>query len=79
MTFLFVKVANKNLKIQEHALRILHNDYDSVYSTLLNISKKVTLELKQLRLSALEFVQNIEQFKPYLYEGTLPKDKVLDT
>ena len=37
------------------------------------------MELKQLRLSPLEFVQNTEQFKPYLYEGTLPKDKVLDT
>ena len=55
-----LKHNDKQLKIQEHALRILHNDYENTHSTLLNKSKRAIIEVKRPCLLALKSFQNFD-------------------
>lgn len=56
-----LKHNDEQLKIQERALRILHNDYENANSTLLNKSKRATIEVKRPCLLALRSFQNFDQ------------------
>ena len=60
------KAINKIDNIQKRALRFLLNDYSSDYETLLKKTSKCTMEVKRLRLLALEifkaFYENCAAF-----------------
>ena len=46
-------------KIEERARRILHNDFSSGYTQLLNKPSKTSMEVKRLRKLALELFQTL--------------------
>ena len=48
-------------KIQEQALRLLHNDFASDYAELIKKSGKVTMEVKHLRCLALEILKTVSK------------------
>ena len=52
-------------KIQERALRLLHNDFTSDYAELLKKSGKTTMEIKRLRCLALEIFKTVNNMNPY--------------
>ena len=59
------KSSNKKLeKIQERALRILHNDYSSTYSELLMKTGGNTLLISRLKLSAIEVFKCLKGENP---------------
>jgi hypothetical protein len=51
-------------KIQERALRLLHNDYESDYETLLSRSNKSTLQIRRIKLLATEIFKTINELNP---------------
>ena len=53
------KSSQKIEMIQLRCLRIIYNDYFSVYQTLLNLSQKPSMEIKRLRNLALEIFKTI--------------------
>ena len=55
------KSINKIENIQKRALRFLLNDYASGYKTLLKKTNKCTIEVKQLRLLALEIFKALNE------------------
>ena len=70
-------------KIQKRCLRIILDDYDSDYDVLLRKSGKVTMEIKLLRVLAIEIfkiVNNLNPnymkdiFKPKLHPKVRPND-----
>ena len=58
------KSLNKIEKIQGRALRLLHNDFTSDYSELLNKSGKPSMEVKRLRKLALEIFRTLNNLNP---------------
>lgn len=58
------KSLKKIEKIQERALRLLHNDFASDYTELLKISGKATMEVKRLRNLALEIFKTLNNLNP---------------
>ena len=52
-------------KIQERALRLLHNDFASDYAELLKKLGKATMEIKRLRCLALEIFKTVNNLNPY--------------
>ena len=58
------KSLNKIEKIQERELRLLHNDFTSDYSELLNKSGKPSMEVKRLRTLALEIFKTFNNLNP---------------
>ena len=55
---------NKIEKIQEREHRLLHNDFSSDYSELLNKSGKPSMEVKRLRTLALEIFKTLNNLNP---------------
>ena len=54
-------------KIQKHCLRIILNDYESDYETLLCNSNKPTMEKQRLRTLAVEIFKNLNEINsPYM-------------
>ena len=51
-------------KIQERALRLLYNDDVSSYEHILAIAGKPTLEIRRLRLLALEIFKTLNELNP---------------
>ena len=69
------KSLNKIEKMQERALRLLHNDFTSDYSELLNKSGKPSMEVKRLRTLALEIFKTLNNLNPdYMKETHRPFD-----
>ena len=62
--FCLSKSLNKIEKIQERALRLLHNNFTSDYSELLNKSGKPSMEVKRLRTLALEIFKTLNNLNP---------------
>ena len=61
-------------KIQKRQLRIVLDDYDSDYDVLLRKSKKVTMEIKRLRVLAIEIFKTVNNRNPnYMKEVFTPK------
>ena len=73
-------------KIQKRCLRIALDDYDSDYNVLLRKSGKVTMEIKRLRVLAIEIFKTVNNlhpnymkdiFTPKLYPKVKPNDIVV--
>ena len=61
-------------KIQERALRLLHNNFvNSDYAELLKIWGKVTMEMKLLRCIALEIFKTVNNLNPYYMKEIFSK------
>ena len=60
-------------KIQERALRLLHNDFTSDYAELLKKSGKATMEIKRLRCLALEIFKTVNNLNPYYMKEIFSK------
>ena len=58
------KSINKIERIQYRALQFLHNDYNSDYNTLLKKSYKCSMELRRLRMMALEISKSLNDLNP---------------
>ena len=58
------KSQNKIEKIQERCLRILLNDFLSSYKTLLEKSGQPTMEVKRLRILAIEIYKTLNNLNP---------------
>ena len=55
---------NKLEKLQERSLRIIHNDYDSSFETLLKWSKQESLLTKRLKIIILEVFKTVNRLNP---------------
>ena len=51
-------------KIQKRCLRIVLNDYESDYDVLLRKSGKITMEIKQLRVLAIQIFKTVNNLNP---------------
>ena len=70
------KSSNKIDKIQERALRLSLNDYDSHYSILLKKANKPTMEVKRLKTLVLEIFKTLHDCNPnYIKEFFSLNDK----
>ena len=63
--FCLSKSLYKIEKIQERALRLLHNDFASDNPELLKKSGKTAMEIKRLRCLALELFKTVNNLNPY--------------
>ena len=52
-------------RIQKHCLRIILNDYESDYETLLRNSNKPTMEIRRLRTLAVEIFKTLNEINPF--------------
>ena len=59
---------NKIEKIQEHCLRMIQNDYESDYNSLLRKSDCCTMEVRRLRTLALEIFCTLNNLNPKFME-----------
>ena len=66
------KSMNKTEKIQERAIRILHNDLVSGFTGLLKKSGKVTMTIKRLRCLPLEIVKTPNNLNPNYTKEIFP-------
>ena len=66
--FCSAKSVRKIEQIQTRALRILYNDFDSDYKTLLDKSGKCTMEVKRLRTLGLEVFKTLNNLNPAFME-----------
>ena len=55
---------NKLEKLQERSLRIIHNDYESSFETLLKCSKQESLLTKRLKIMILEVFKTVNRLNP---------------
>ena len=55
---------NKQEMIQKRALRFMYDDYSSSYEQLLTLANKPTLEVRKLRLLAIEIFKTINYLNP---------------
>ena len=62
--FCSAKSVKKIEKIQEQALRILYNNFSSDFESILNKSGKLTIEVKRLRILALEVSKTLNNMNP---------------
>ena len=63
------------LKNSNRALKILHNDFDSVYKTRRDKSGKYAIEVKQLRILGLEIFKTLNKLNPAFIEERLHRTK----
>ena len=64
-------------KIQERALRLLHNDFTSEYSQILSKSSTASMEIKRLRTLALEIFKTLNNLNPDYMKEIFCKNKNL--
>ena len=69
------KSINKVENIQKRALRFLLNDYSSDYETLLKKSNKSTMEVKRLRVLALEIFKAFNENSPSFIKDYFEKNE----
>ena len=55
---------NQNEKIQERALRFLHNDHFSSYGDLLSKSERCTMHVSRLRVLCIEVFKTLKNLNP---------------
>ena len=63
----------KTKKIEERALRLLHNDFACDYAELLIKSGKTTMEIKRLRCLSLETFKTENNLNPYYMKEIFSK------
>ena len=68
------KSIRKIEKVQKRCLRIVLDGYDSDYNVLLRKSGKVTMEIKRLRVLAIEIFETVNNLNPnYMKDIFTPK------
>ena len=73
--FSFCESIRKIEKIQKRCLRIILNDYESDYETLLCNSNKPTTEIRRLRTLAVETFKTLNKINPpYMKNIFTPKE-----
>ena len=73
------KAATKKIeKIQERCLRIIQNDYQSSYETLLQKSKTTTMEIKRLRTLAIEVYKTLNDLNPEFMKELFHNSELLN-
>ena len=65
---------NKIENIQKRTLRFVLNDYTSNYETLLNKSSKCTMEVRRLRVLALEVFRSVNKLNPVYMQSLFEKN-----
>ena len=60
-------------KMQERALRLLHNEYASDYAELLKKPGKAAIEIKHLRCISLEIFKTVNNLNPYYMKKIFSK------
>ena len=58
------KTLRKMEDIHKRCLRIIHNDYDSDYETLLKISETSTMQIKRIKQLAIEIFKTVDNLNP---------------
>ena len=74
LAFLFPKIVNKTENIQKRILRFVPNDYTSKFETLLNKSSKCTMEVRGLRVLALEVFRSVNKLNPVYMQSLFEKN-----
>ena len=88
--FLTYKSINKIDSIQKRVLQLLHNDFESNYSQLLDKAKKSAMTIVKFRCLCLEMYKTVNHLNPFLTNvpisyplktpenqmGTLAKDRL---
>ena len=62
-------------RIQERAYRILHNDYTSTYDDLLHQINDTTMEVKRLRILAIEVFKTLNNLNPPYMKEIIEKNR----
>ena len=68
------RLMNKIENIQKRTLRFVLNDYTSNYETLLNKSSKCTMEVRRLRVLALEVFRSVNKLNPVYMQSLFEKN-----
>ena len=68
---------NKLEKLQERSLRIIHNDYESSFETLLKCSKQESLLTKRLKIMILEVFKTVNRLNPSCLHDLFTKNEVV--
>ena len=68
---------NKLEKLQERSLRIIHNDYESSFETLLKFSKQESLLAKRLKIMILEVFKTFNRLNPSCLHDLFTKSEVV--
>ena len=71
------KSLRKLEKVQERALRILFDDFDSEYESLLKKSGKCTMEIKRLRTLGIEIFKTLNDLNPQFMKDVFQRTKWL--
>ena len=75
--FSYCESIRKIKKIQKRYLRIVLNDYESDYETLLHNSNKPTMEIRRLRTLAVEIFKTLNEINPpYMKNIFTPKENL---
>ena len=64
VTFQFLPVKRRIEKIQKHFLRIILDDYESDFETLLRNSNKPTMEIQRLKTLAFKMFKTLSEINP---------------
>ena len=68
---------NKLEKLQERSLRIIHNDYQASFETLLKCSKQESLLTKRLKIMILEVFKTVNRLNPSCLHDLFTKNEVV--
>ena len=68
---------NKPEKLQERSLRIIHNDYEASFETLLKCSKQESLLTKRLKIMILEVFKTVNRLNPSCLHDLFTKNEVV--
>ena len=68
------RLINKIETIQKRILRFVLNDYASNYETLLNKSRKCTIEVRRLQVLALEVFRSVNELNPVYMQSLFEKN-----
>ena len=69
--------SNKLEKLQERSLRIIHNDYESFFETLLKCSKQESLLKKRLKIMILEVFMTVNRLNLSCLHDLFTKNEVV--
>ena len=68
---------NKLEKLQERSLRIIHNDYEASFETLLKCSKQESLLTKRLKIMILDVFKTVNRLNPSCLHDLFTKNEVV--
>ena len=74
LAFCSQRLINNIENIQKRILRFVLNDYTSNYETLLNKSSECTMEVRRLRVLALEVFRSVNKLNPVYLQSLFEKN-----